>query len=107
MATVQEANSNNLGKSFRFSTQSSRVNEPSGFEPLRLYCISARTWKALQGAYHHSERSTTASGKQEAHCLELCTFMMESMLGLPKLVQHLASYVEVFGTEVESDLTQS
>ena len=26
--------------------------------------ISASTWKALQGAYHHSERSTTASGKQ-------------------------------------------
>ena len=23
--------------------------------------ISANTWKALQGAYHHSERSTTAS----------------------------------------------
>ena len=31
----------------------------------------------------------------------------EVMLGLPKLVQHLAGYVEVFGTEVESDLTQS
>ena len=26
--------------------------------------ISARTWKALQGAYHHRERSTTASGRQ-------------------------------------------
>ena len=33
--------------------------------------------------------------------------MMKSMPGLPKLVQHLAGYVEVFGTEVESDLTQS
>ena len=33
--------------------------------------------------------------------------MMKSMLELPKLVQNLASYVEVFGTEVESDLTQS
>ena len=33
--------------------------------------------------------------------------MMKSMLELPKLVQHLAGYVEVFGTEVESDLTQS
>ena len=32
---------------------------------------------------------------------------MKSMLGLPKLVQHLAGYVEVFGTEMESDLTQS
>ena len=31
----------------------------------------------------------------------------ESMLGLPKLVQHLAGYVEVFRTKVESDLTQS
>ena len=28
------------------------------------------------------------------------------MLGLPKLVQHLAGYVEVFGTEVESDDTK-
>ena len=27
--------------------------------------------------------------------------MMKSMLGLPKLVQHLAGYVEVFETEVE------
>ena len=26
--------------------------------------ISASIWKALQGAYHHSERSTTASGRQ-------------------------------------------
>ena len=26
--------------------------------------ISASTWKALQGAYHHSERLTTASGRQ-------------------------------------------
>ena len=39
--------------------------------------------------------------------LELCTLMMKSMPGLPKLVQHLADYVEVFGTEVEPDLTQS
>ena len=31
----------------------------------------------------------------------------KSMLGLPKLVQHLANYVEVFGIEVESNLTQS
>ena len=31
--------------------------------------------------------------------------MMKSMLGLPKLVQHLAGYMEVFGTEVESDDT--
>ena len=33
--------------------------------------------------------------------------MMKSMPGLPKLVQHLADYMEVFGTKVESDLTQS
>ena len=32
---------------------------------------------------------------------------MKSMLELSKLVQHLAAYVEVFGTEVESDFTQS
>ena len=31
-------------------------------------------------------------------CLELCTLMMKSMLELPKLVQHLAGYVKVFGT---------
>ena len=33
--------------------------------------------------------------------------MMKSVPGLPKLVQHLTDYVEVFGIEVESDLTQS
>ena len=27
-------------------------------------CISAITWKALQGAYHHSDRSRIASGRQ-------------------------------------------
>ena len=43
----------------------------------------------------------------EAHCLELCTLMMKSMLELPKLVKHLAGFVEVFGTEVESNWTQS
>ena len=43
----------------------------------------------------------------ETHCLELCTLMMKSMLELPKLVQHLTGYVEVFRTEVESNLTQS
>ena len=32
---------------------------------------------------------------------------MKSMPGLPKLVQHLADYVAVFGIEVESGLTQS
>ena len=31
---------------------------------------------------------------------------MKSMLELPKLVQDLAGYVEVFGTEVESDDTK-
>ena len=33
--------------------------------------------------------------------------MMKSMLEVFKLVQHLADYVEIFGTEVESDVTQS
>ena len=33
--------------------------------------------------------------------------MMKFMRGLPKLVQHLADYVEVYGLEVESDLTLS
>ena len=42
----------------------------------------------------------------EAYCLELCTLKMKSILGLSNLVQHLAGYVEVFGAEVESDLTQ-
>ena len=32
---------------------------------------------------------------------------MKSMPGLPKIVQHLADYVVVFGIEVESGLTQS
>ena len=36
-----------------------------------------------------------------------CTLMMKSMPRLPKLVQYLANYVEVFGIKVESDLTQS
>ena len=49
----------------------------------------------------------TSSPTLEAHCLELCTLMMKSMLELPKLVQHLVGYMEVFGTEVDSDLTQS
>ena len=31
---------------------------------------------------------------------------MKSMPRLPKLVQHLADYEEVFGIEVESDLTK-
>ena len=44
----------------------------------------------------------------EAHCQESCTLMMKSMSGLPKIVQHLADYVVVFGgIEVESGLTQS
>ena len=29
-----------------------------------LGSVSANTWKALQGAYHHSERSATTSGRQ-------------------------------------------
>ena len=33
--------------------------------------------------------------------------MMKSMPGLPKLVQHLAVYVVVFGIEVESGLTHN
>ena len=36
-----------------------------------------------------------------------CTLMMKWMPGFPKLVQHLADYVVVFGTEMESGLTQS
>ena len=43
----------------------------------------------------------------EAYCLELCTSMTKSVPGLPKLVQHLANYVEVYGIKVKSDLTQS
>ena len=43
----------------------------------------------------------------EAYCLELWTLMMKSMPGLPKIMQHLADYTEVFGIEVKSDLTQS
>ena len=38
------------------------------------------------------------------YCIVLYCIVLQ---GLPKLVQHLAGYVEVLGTEVESDLTQS
>ena len=72
--------------------------------------ISASTEKALQGAYHHSECSTIASGRQvhlpRKHIVWSCAHWW-SMPGLPKLVQHLADYVEVFGIEMKSDLTQS
>ena len=40
-------------------------------------------------------------------CQESCTLMMKSMPGLPKLVQHLADYMVMFGIEVNSGLTQS
>ena len=57
--------------------------------------------KVIQGAF-------TGKGQRlQAYCQELCTLMMKSMPGLPKLVQHLADYVEIFGIEVESELTQS
>ena len=70
--------------------------------------LSASTWQALQGAHHYSEISKTASSPTlEAHCQESCTLMMKSMSGLPKLVQHLADYLVVFGIKVESGLTQS
>ena len=48
-----------------------------------------------------------SSSTLETHCQELCTLMMKLMPGLPKLVQHLANYVVVFGIKVESGLTQS
>ena len=37
----------------------------------------------------------------------VCTLMMKSMPGLPKLVQHLADCVVVFGIEVESGLNKA
>ena len=44
--------------------------------------ISASTWIALQGAYHHSERSTIASSPTlEAYCLELCTAIASAAFG--------------------------
>ena len=43
----------------------------------------------------------TSSPTLEAHFQESCTLMMKSMLGLPKLVQHLDDYVVVFGIKVE------
>ena len=49
----------------------------------------------------------TSSPTLEAHCQELSTLMLKSMPGLPKLVQHSADYVVVFGIEVESGLTQA
>ena len=67
---------------------------------------------------HYKEPTITVEGQRlqevdkftyiaEAHCQESCTLMMKLMPGLPKLVQHLADYVVVFGIEVESGLTQS
>ena len=47
----------------------------------------------------YKEPTITVKG-QQLRSLELCTLMMKSMLELPKLVQHLVGYVEVFGTEV-------
>ena len=67
--------------------------------------------KPIQRAYHHTERSKIASGIQVHlpwnNVVLLCTLMMKSMPGWPKLEEHLADYVEVFGVEVGSDLTQS
>ena len=68
--------------------------------------LSTSTWQALQGGHHFSDRSKIASGRQvhlrilEANCQELYTLMMKSMPGLPKLVQHLANYLVVFGIKV-------
>ena len=68
-----------------------------------------KTEVAYQPAPGNKEPTITVKGQRlqvvdkfinptlQAHCLELCTLMMKSMLGLPKLVQHLAGYVEVFG----------
>ena len=41
----------------------------------------------------------TSSPTLEAHFQESCTLMMQSMPGSPKLVQHLADYVIVFGVD--------
>ena len=74
------------------------VYQPAPGKPYKEPTITVKGQRLQVGA---------SSPTLEAHCLELCTLMMKSMPGLPKLVQHLAGYVEVFGTEVESDLTQS
>ena len=42
-------------------------------------------------------KSWTSSPILEAYCLELCTLMMKSMPGLPKLVQHLADTWKYLG----------
>ena len=44
---------------------------------------------------------------QRLQVVDKLTLMMKSMPGLPKLVQHFAAYVVVFGIKVESGLTQS
>ena len=74
--------------------------------------LSTSTGQALQGAPHYSERSKIASGRQVhlpwKHIVKSrAHWSRKSMPGLPKLVQHLANYVVVFGIEMESGLTQS
>ena len=68
------------------------VYQPAPGKPYKDPAITVKGQR-LQGVDKFSYLGST--------CLELCTLMMKSMLGLPKLVRHLAGYVKVFGTEVE------
>ena len=52
-------------------------------------------WKALQGAYHRSERSTVAT-YLESTLSRVVHIDVESMPGLQRLMQHLADYAEVY-----------
>ena len=81
-------------------TSTKYTNQPAPGKPYKEPTITVKGQR-LQVVHKFTYLGSTLSR------VKLCTLMMKSMLGLPKLVQHSASYVEVFGTEVESDLRQS
>ena len=77
-APTEEKNAKRCGSSIRFMWQlwsHKQLKKDWG-------SISASTWKALQGAYHHSERSTTASSRQVhlpwKHTVKSCAHWWQS-----------------------------
>ena len=88
------------------------VNQVSGSCDSYDITISIKKTEVVYQPAHgkpYKESTITVKGQRlqvvdkftylEAHCLELCTLMMKSMPLLPKLVQHLADYVEVLGSK--------
>ena len=79
------------------------VYQPAPGKPYKELTITVK----VQQLQVVDKFTVVCSPTLEEHCPQLCTLMVKSMQGLPKLVQHLAALVEVFGFESESDLTQS